>query len=66
MSPKNVANVAEALSTITKDRSLIDNSTVISAATMLENIVNVNDTSPEVGLSSMNEIYFHKWCISYS
>ena len=60
MSPKNVANVAEALVTITNDTSSIDNSSVISAAGILENIVNVEDTSPEVGLCSVNKIYINK------
>ncbi|XP_038077173.1 uncharacterized protein LOC119745021 [Patiria miniata] len=47
----NVEQTAEFLATLTNDTSSVDDSSVASAADILDNIVNIQDTSPEVTAS---------------
>ncbi|XP_038044290.1 uncharacterized protein LOC119718928 [Patiria miniata] len=47
----NVEQTAESLATLTNDTSSVDDNSVASAADILDNIVNIQDTSPEVTAS---------------
>ncbi|XP_038077172.1 uncharacterized protein LOC119745020 [Patiria miniata] len=47
----NVEQTAEFLATLTNDSSSVDDNSVASAADILDNIVNIQDTSPEVTAS---------------
>ncbi|XP_038077171.1 uncharacterized protein LOC119745019 [Patiria miniata] len=47
----NVEQTAESLATLTNDTSSVDDNSVASAADILDSIVNIQDTSPEVTAS---------------
>ncbi|XP_022103274.1 uncharacterized protein LOC110986009 [Acanthaster planci] len=52
----NVGEAAKFLATVTNDTSSVDDSSVASAADILDDIVNIQDTSPKVTASVINVV----------